>query len=151
MPLVTGTVQDIAGMPLTGLNPIIRFTPAGVAASPGGRVFTSKKVDVEPTSTGTFSVDLATTYGLIPNDAHWKIAILFRNPDGYDEGHGYTQVGLPGWKLRVPPEGGAIGPMIDAPAPANSLWIGLTPPPEGRGYQYWIDLSTNPAQIKEWQ
>lgn len=151
MPTVTGKLADVGLEPLAGFSPVLQFAPSEPAADSTGRIFASKPVEVTPASNGSFSVTLASTDGIIPARAHWVMSIGFRNPDGYMSGSGYFSKDFPDWPIRVPAAGGVLADLIDLPAAPDMVWVDITPPPEGRGYLFWIDISGATPELKGWQ
>lgn len=151
MPVVTGTLTDIGLAPLAAFSPVVRFTPSEPAVSADGKLFASKPVEVTPASNGAFSVTLATTDGVVPTAAHWVLSIGWRNPDGYTTGSGFYPWDMPTWPIRVPAAGGLLADMLDVRASSDQVWVGATPPPEGRDYQFWIDISGANPVLKGWQ
>lgn len=150
MPTVTGTLADIGLQDLAAFSPVLQFAPSEPAADSQGRIFATRPVEVVPASSGAFSVTLATTDGIIPARAHWVLSIGWRNPDGYMAGAGYFSKDFPSWPIRVPAAGGLLADMIDVPARSDMVWVGITPPPESRGYLFWIDISGETPVLKGW-
>jgi hypothetical protein len=141
MPTVTGTLSDIGLAALAAFSPVLQFTPSEPAASPEGRLFAGKPVEVVPNSAGAFSANLASTDGIVPRRAHWVLSIGYRNPDGYMSGGGYFTKEFPTWPIRVPAAGGQLVDMLGVQASVDMVYVGPTPPPADRGYTFWIDIS----------
>lgn len=151
MPTITGTLSDIGLAPLTGLSPVLRFTPSAPAVSREGRVFASKPVEVTPNSSGAFSVDLASTVGLIPRGTHWQLSVSFRLPSA-DSG-GYSPTDFVPMRLHVPVDGGNIADLVEFPAGsmAGAIYVGVEPPPHDAGYRVWVDISGDTPKWKRWR
>lgn len=151
MPTVTGTLSDIGLGNLAAFNPVLQFAPSEPAASPGGRIFPTRPVEVTPNSAGAFTVNLATTDGIIPRRAHWVLSIGWRNPDGYMSGSGYFAKDFPTWPIRVPAGGGQLVDMLDIAATIDMIYVGVTPPHPDTGYLFWIDISGETPVLKREQ
>jgi hypothetical protein len=122
------------------------FTPssAGVFRP---RIFTARPVRITPNASGSFTVDLAATTLLRP-DVWYELTIRWLDPLA-----GYTSTDFPGWKIRVPEEGGNIADLVDANPTSYSSYIGADDPAKfvqpGEA-TWWIDTSSNPPLLKEW-
>lgn len=152
MPTVTGTLTDIGLGSLGPSNPVLQFTPSEPAVDTAGRIFASRAVEVVPAAQGSFTVNLASTDGLMPERAHWVMSIGWRNPDGYMSSDGYFVKDFPTWRIRVPVEGGRLVDLLDAKPAANVTSVGLLTAAEDErlsalGVQWVFELSTNPAAL----
>lgn len=142
MPTVSGTLSDIGLAPLTGLSPVLRFTPSSPAIDSSGRVFASEPVRVTPASDGSFSVELASTYSLTPRGTHWKVGVRWRHET--TDGQGYSPVDYLPFKLFVSPAGGSIIDGIDEPSNEPYVYVGAdVPNPAITGYQFQYNPETN--------
>lgn len=150
MPTVTGTLSDIGLEDLSPFNPVLIFRPSNAAVASDGHVFAGKPVEVTPAADGTFSATLATTDNVKPTSTRWLCTIGWRDQDGYDTGLGRFQRDVFAAGFRVPAEGGALADLIDLPPATSEFYIGTTPPPDGSGYRYWIDISGTDPVLKEW-
>lgn len=150
MPTVTGTLTDIGLDPLAPFNPVLRFTPSQPAGDGNARIFASRPVEVTPTETGYFSVDLASTDTITPADTHWRLTIHYRKPDGYDNsGGGFTAADHVVAKIRVPAAGGILADLFDIPPRLDDVHVGNNPPSTA-GYLYWVNTSASPATLNVW-
>lgn len=141
MPTITGTLSDIGLEPLTGLSPVLRFTPSSPAVDREGRVFASKPVEVTPAPNGAFSVDLASTEGLSPVGAHWQVQVGWRNPTA--DGTGFSPTDALSHKLFVPTGGGRIGDLVAAHNPFGFVYVDESVPNESeRSAQFQFDPVT---------
>ena len=150
MPTVTGRLTDIGLEALTGLSPVLIFKPSNPAVAATGHIFASRPVEAYPTSTGEFSVTLASTDDVKPISTRWQVGIKWRNVDGYSPGNGFGAGDHIAAQFRVPAAGGALADLIDLPPNTGEFYIGTTPPPDGSGYRYWIDISGSDPVLKEW-
>ena len=137
MPLVTGTLSDIAPNPLAGLRPQI-IIALSEPTTKNGRLFATAPIIIEPDPSGYFAIELASTSGMIPTSGAWySLTIRWLSASG-----GFDHLR---WKLRVPSEGGQIGHLLEAPAGADNIWISPNPPPVPG--PVWIKNDENPALV----
>jgi hypothetical protein len=139
MPLVTGTLSDIAPKSLAALNPEIIVT-LSEPTTRAGRLFTTKPLVIVPEPSGYFAFEVASTSGMIPY-AWYELTIRWISATG-----GFDHLR---WRLRVPNDGGQIGHLLEAPAGADNIWIGAEPPPVDG--PIWIKNDENPARVMRYR
>jgi hypothetical protein len=143
MAIVSGTLTDYGFNPLQGLMPRVVFTGSQAARS-STRLFSTRPIVVTPAANGAFSVNIATTVGLIP-DTWYTVSIRWLDPNDPSG----TGLDVLLGRIRVPIEGGNLGDLFDGGAPSGLIWIGITPPPEGFGYSWWIDTNGGTPTLKK--
>lgn len=148
---VPGKLLDIGLAPLAALRPLLTFTPrnsSGDGASIGdGLLFASRPVTVTPAADGSFVAKLAPTLGLRP-DTWYELSVSWLEPS-----QGFADAALPGFKLRVPDEGGPLSELLDARLTSGQIGFGVGAPDddddEADLFAWWVDLSTNPPTLYE--
>jgi hypothetical protein len=112
MAIVTGTLADAAGVynPNIGLRLIFTLPGAGVTAN---RLIHSKPivVDTFTGSDGDFTVNLVPTSalkGIDGREVYYDVKI-----ERFVSGSDYKPWDHPGWKLRVPADGGRFQDLVD--------------------------------------
>lgn len=140
MPTVTGFLQDFGENLLSDYSPELHFLPSGPAVG-NVTLYATKPIVVIPNPVnGRFEVDLVQTTDLNP-DRWFVIAIAWLD----SVTGGYIGKDFLDWKLRVPPEGGQLADLMEAPSNPGRAWVGLTPPPNPTPYTWW--LHSNPDNI----
>ena len=140
MPIIAGTLTDFGAVPLAAAQAEITFSPSGVAASNSG-IFATRPVKVSPNNAGSFTVNLLATTLLRP-DVWYTVRISWLDSDG-----GYVAIDFADWKVRVPPEGGNLQDLIDAPVRGGLVWIGPSAP-DPTVFDTWVHSIT--ADLYEW-
>lgn len=124
MATIYGTLTDFGLQTLTPYKPVLKFTPSGPGVK-GRRLFSERPVEVPVASDGSFSVLLEPTDGVAPK-VWYTVSIEYLNDGGQ-----YTSLDILGYRLFVPAPGGPIGEIPGAPLSADTVLVGLTPPPPG--------------------
>lgn len=137
MPLITGRLSDFQGNPGLEVFPRIVFRPSGAAVG-GSSLFYSRPVIVDTFgSDGSFSVELQSTDELwhVSGDDVWYEVTVDRLVAGAD----YMPWDHPGWRLKVPEEGGLFSALVTAPTNPAQMWVGPGKYPE-------LEAGDEPAQ-----
>ncbi|PZE66886.1 hypothetical protein [Curtobacterium sp. MCBD17_021] len=153
MAAITGALRDFGLNNLTPLSPRLVFTASAPAVTRSG-IFSTRPVVAIPNGSGNFTVELQETASIRP-------AIFYRiRIEWMEDGEGtagYVGVDLLHWPLFVPPEGGAIGDLIQAPANSSAVWVGLLPPTDPTPGTWWLEMNPddaadprNTGQLYEW-
>lgn len=116
MAIVTGFMRDFelgtAPTPLSAFGPEVILVPSGATIS--SAVIHAPREIVIPTSVtdGSWTEDLiVTTTTATPS---WlEVRLRWRNPDMFGPGNGFVEMRFPGWRLHVPPGGGAFHELVD--------------------------------------
>lgn len=149
MATITFNVRDLAGAALpAGVTPEAILTPSAPIAHASGTVTPTKPVIYTPNSTGLVTATVDDFADVLDPRVHLKISLRWKNPEGYGSGQGYSQMDFPGWEIRVTGSG-KLTDFIKPPTSHTLWWIDIVPPPEGYGYQWFVDLSTTPPTLKE--
>lgn len=138
---VTGTLSDFGLEALAPFFPVIEFVPSGPGIT-AQRLLSGKPVRVTPFASGSFTVDLYPN-DWVRNDSWYTIRIVQLGEYG-------TELDALPWKLRVPPTGGWVGDLLDAPSNAGWVWVGPKPPEDTVNWLWWINTSVQPPMLYEW-
>lgn len=140
MAVVTGDLTDFGAAALTPLMPIIRWHPRtakGSVSRRGGTLLPHKPIDA--TILGTeWTIVVVPTVGTVP--ASWfEIEIIHLDAAGNFISSWWWAA-----KVYVPVEGGTFPTLPGGPLSPDSVWVSLTPPPQGWS-GYWL-YSPSPDQ-----
>lgn len=98
---------------------------------------------IVPDTLGAFEADLQVTTNLL-SQTYYTVTFEWLSgenvPIGFDS---------PAWKIRVPPEGGEIGSLIDAQSNPDLVWAGANAPADPAVYAGWIN--TTNSTFYEWE
>lgn len=149
MPAVTGTMEDLQLANAFGTNnhPQVRFIPWSVDGGnsrigvQGSFLFAPRVIVVIPDElTLEFTVSLAATYGIEGIDGY-LVETQWVSDDPDVPPTGWARVdGI----LRVPPEGGRVGDLIDLNNSPLGVLVQLAPPPAG--YKGWYLNAPGPGE-----
>lgn len=136
MPLVTGSARMFSQSAFPESREFeLVFTPSGPASGVQA-TYWGPPITVKPAADATFSVNLVSTENLVPDT--W-----FEPSARWLDGSGnFVGVNFPGWKIRVPGNGGDIRELMQIPADSTMIWFGNRPPEDRKRYAGWVDTST---------
>lgn len=144
MAIVTGGVWTPQRAPFLANKALKMIFKLSSAASNGGAlVVVPDDVEVTPDEFGQFEVDLQVTTNLLGRP-HFEVEFQWLNGAGIPIGFEN-----PPWKIRVPPEGGDIGLMIDAETNPDLIWAGAVAPSDPTPLVGWIN--TTNSTFYEWE
>ncbi|MEI3845310.1 MULTISPECIES: hypothetical protein [unclassified Microbacterium] len=140
MPIVSGTLSDVMSFPLADRAPILRFhlrTEVGDLALRGDRLLSADPVDA--TITGTdWQINIFATTGNIP-PCWYELELIELDREGNFSRHWWW-----GSRIHVPSGGGSFPELPGGPMSPESVWVGLTRPPNGwRGYWLYSPSTQN--------
>lgn len=122
MAKVIGRLSDFQGNPGLEVYPRVVFRPNGAAVG-GSSLFYSRPVVVDHfDQDGWFEVDLQPTddiWHVTGDDVCYDVTI-----DRLVGGADYTPWDHPGWRLKVPAEGGRFAALVIAPTNPAQMWVG---------------------------
>lgn len=130
---ITGKLTDVGWGALTSRQPILRFHPkaaSGTLSRYGDRVLSHTPVDAVITGTD-WTVDLVPTVGMIPV-SWYELELIELGGAGE-----YVRSWWWGARIYVGEEGGDFATLPGGPLSPQSVWVGLTAPPEGWA-GYWL-------------
>lgn len=142
MPLVNGTLTDFGLDPLATYAPRLTFR-AAAPGTDGLGIYTTRPVEVVPAANGYFEVDLIATDALAAAN-YYNVQVHWTDVDPTRKDRTET---LP-WRLHVPPEGGALGDLLAAPASPGNVWVGADAPESPSAGTWWLDPET--GELSEW-
>lgn len=131
------TLWDIDANHLRSLQPQIIFKLNETGVKPGGNIYVTRETVYTPDVDGTLDALLASTTDFA-HDAWYTMKIRWLNP-GVGGAPGYSEYDFPAWKIRVPPEGGALADMVGPPSNARVVYVSLTPPKDLIQSMLWLE------------
>jgi len=144
MPVVTGNLDDILGVPLTEFNPRIRIELSEPVVK-DAYLFPTKPIYVTPEVDGSFSVNLISTDSMKPA-AYYSMSVEWLDADNNFTGNDFLK-----WKLYVPAAGGDIGSLLVLPWTPYLAWSGPEAPdgiPTAR--VLWLDTDSDTGELMMW-
>ena len=137
MAIVTGRLSDFGLQSLAQYSPTLKFVPSGPGVK-GGRLFSSTPVEAVVSSSGSWSVALEPTDGVVP-EVWYSVQIehlgaVTGEPTHFD---------LLNFRLYVPVGGGDIGGFPGVPMSPETVLVSLDPPPPG--YRGWYLNAPGPG------
>ncbi|MDT0211249.1 hypothetical protein [Curtobacterium sp. BRD11] len=149
MATVTGTLRDFNTQSL-GTTARMVFTPSSPGFSPTA-ILAARPVVVQPSSTGSFSVELEPTVTVSP-ETWYTLRVDWLDSEG-----GYVATSFFDGRLFVPETGGKLTDLIDVSRPPTIMFASLTPPLNPTPGLAWLetdpdnpDNPLNTGNIYEW-
>lgn len=128
MALVTGRVHDFLFGLMTARQPIIRFHPTskrGSISLRNDQIMPHRPVDATITA-ADWEINIVPSMGGTTPDMWFRVEIIELDPEG-----NFTNSWWWPNEVHIPPDGGVFAELPGAPMSSESVWVGLTPPPNG--------------------
>lgn len=134
MPTVSYVIKDFGEAPITGAVPRARLIPSGPGLDAGG-AYVDRPVDLTLNASGAGSVTVRAT----EPDEWVSLEVEWETPDG-------RKIGISRWpqRFRIPPAGGALMMLADAPPGARVFWVGPAIDPSK------TDFGVSPNRFSRW-